>query len=58
MFKHFVFKIHQEERIQLLHKVVLTLQKTTKEMEILFSDYSMIPLKVEITVQEKETFTV
>ena len=56
MLRHFVFKIHQEELILLLHKVVLMQQKTTKVMVILFTDFSTILLKVVIIDHVKLTY--
>ena len=57
MLKHFVFKILQEELIQLLLKEELMLQKIIKEMEIQHTDFFMIPLREEIIVQENQTYT-
>ena len=56
MLKHFVFKILQEELIQLLLKEELMLLKIIKGMEIQHTDFFMILLKEEIIVQENQTF--
>jgi len=43
--KHFVFRIVHVVHTQLLHKVVLTQQRITKTMVIVYLDYSMTLLK-------------